>query len=297
MYSGNLDTLLVGWEIIGLASVFLIAYYFKRDRPVQSAFQTLVHYRLGGLFLLVAIFIEYSAITTDSRETLFIIFLILAAFVKSAQLPFSTWLPRAMEGPTPSSAVFYGGISVHLGPILLLKYQGALEHILAAQILLGIGGLLTALYAAAAGRTRTDIKTQLAFAAMGQLGVIYCEIALGFYTLSIIHIILHCSARTFQFLKSPSILHDYHVLHLERGSHYFELLMPQKVRKLMYFLSIHEFLLPQIIEYFIKQPFANMVFFASQIDRAMHRFFKAEDSTESVKPLALAFVNQDADGE
>lgn len=280
VYSGNLDTLLIGWEVVGLSSVFLIAYYFKRDRPVQNAFYTLVHYRLGGVFLLAAIFIEVSNIRTDIRENFFVLFLILAAFVKSAQLPFSTWLPRAMEGPTPSSAIFYGGISVHLGPILLLKHQEAMIHAPIAQVILGVGGLLTAFYAAGVGRTKTDIKNQLAYATMGQLGVIYMEIALGFYTLSIIHIILHCSARTFQFLKSPSILHDHHVLKLERSKQYFELLLPKKARNVIYYLSIHEFLLPQVIKILITKPFFKLVSLASSIDRSISKYFKAEDCSD-----------------
>jgi NAD(P)H-quinone oxidoreductase subunit 5 len=136
--------------------------------------------------------------------------LLAAAAGKSALVPFSGWLPRAMEGPTPSSAVFYGALSVHLGAFLLLRVGPILQSspwVSAACVMLG---LLTAVHATLAGRTQTDIKGALAYASLAQVGIIVVEIGLGFRWVALVHIIGHACVRTLQLLRAPSLLHDRH---------------------------------------------------------------------------------------
>ena len=128
--------------------------------------------------------------------------LLIAAAGKSALIPFSGWLPRAMEGPTPSSAVFYGALSVHLGAFLLLR-AGPL---LAASFWLSAAvvtlGLTTALFAYLAGSVQTDIKSALSFAALSQVGLIIAEIGLGWHYLALVHLLGHACLRTLQFIRA-----------------------------------------------------------------------------------------------
>ena len=115
-----------------------------------------------------------------AAQALFVgLLLLVAAAGKSALIPFSGWLPRAMEGPTPSSAVFYGALSVHLGAYLLLRVSPILEITPWLWGTVTALGLLTALFAAVTARVQTDIKSALAFASLTQIGIIVAEIGLG----------------------------------------------------------------------------------------------------------------------
>jgi NAD(P)H-quinone oxidoreductase subunit 5 len=145
--------------------------------------------------------------------------LLVAAAGKSALVPFSGWLPRAMEGPTPSSAVFYGALSVHLGAYLLLRISPILDAApgLSAAVV-GLG-LATAVYAYLAGSAQTDIKSALSFAALTQVGLIVAEIGLGWRYLALAHLMGHACLRTLQFLRAPTLLHDYHLLENALGDH------------------------------------------------------------------------------
>ena len=140
--------------------------------------------------------------------------LLFAAAGKSALLPFCGWLPRAMEGPTPSSAVFYGALSVHLGAFLLLRVSSlfACSLVLAvATVALGLG---TAAYATFVGRVQTDIKSALSFASLIQVGIIDAEIGAGHWVpflwyVALVHLLGHACLRTLQFVRAPSLLLDY----------------------------------------------------------------------------------------
>src|SRR5262249_25111366 len=122
--------------------------------------------------------------------------LLTAAAGKSALLPFSGWLPRAMEGPTPSSAVFYGALSVHLGAFLLLRAGPLLAASWGLSAAVVALGLATALFAFLAGSVQTDIKSVLSFAALSQVGLIFAEIGLGWHYLALAHLLGHACLRT-----------------------------------------------------------------------------------------------------
>src|SRR5207249_5856146 len=153
-----------------------------------------------------------TASLTGSSATLIALLLIVAVAGKSALLPFSSWLPRAMEGPTPSSAVYYGSLSIHAGCFLLLRAAPLLEHAPAARLLAGGLGAATALFAGTTTRVQSDVKSSLAYASLTQVGIIIAEIAVGWYTLAFIHLAGHACFRLLQFLSAPNVLHDLHGL-------------------------------------------------------------------------------------
>jgi NAD(P)H-quinone oxidoreductase subunit 5 len=144
--------------------------------------------------------------------------LLLAASGKSALVPFSGWLPRAMEGPTPSSAVFYGSLSVHLGAYLLLRVSPILEASLPLQIIVIAVGLVSAVAGSIMTRSQSDVKSSLAYASLSQVGIIVVEIGLGFYYLALVHIIGHACLRTLQLLRAPTLLTDYHAIENALGT-------------------------------------------------------------------------------
>ena len=138
--------------------------------------------------------------------------LLVAAAGKSALVPFSGWLPRAMEGPTPSSAVFYGALSVHLGAFLLLRVSPLLEQSPGSPAHRRRAGADHRRFAYLAGSVQTDIKSALSYASLSQVGIIVAEIGLGFRYVALVHLLGHACLRTLQFLRAPTLLHDYHTL-------------------------------------------------------------------------------------
>lgn len=231
-FAGQLELLILGWELVGVSSVLLIAFFNARPMPVRNAFRAFVTYRLCDTGLVVAALCLHAAGAGHTAQwplaevqhptpllAICALGLVLAAMGKGAQVPFSGWLPRAMEGPTPSSAVFYGGLSIHLGPLLLLRAQallGAFPWIAAGVVVLG---LLTALHGHRTARVQTDIKSMLAYGSVMQVGLILAEVGLGLSWIPLIHILGHAGYRTLQFLRAPSLLHDRHHLEQMLGHH------------------------------------------------------------------------------
>ncbi|MBI2788552.1 MAG: NADH/ubiquinone/plastoquinone (complex I) [Elusimicrobia bacterium] len=217
----SFELLAVGWEFVGAASVLLVAFYQEREAPARGALRVLAAYRLGdiGLFAGAALLHHHHGAPSGTAATAVGGLFLLAAMAKSAQAPFSGWLPRAMEGPTPSSAIFYGALSVHAGAYLLLRARPILDASARVPEAIIAVGALTALQGALVGRTCPDAKTSLAYATVTQLGLIFVEIGLGFDRLALWHIAGHAVLRTAQFLAAPSLLHDHHLLHSAAGGH------------------------------------------------------------------------------
>ena len=175
IFSGNMETLFIGWEILGVSSFLLIAFYRERLLPVKNALKVFSVYRIGDIGIILAMwllhhlwhsnitFMEMNATVKLNAQlagasgigliTAFLFYISAAA--KSAQLPFSSWLPRAMEGPTPSSAIFYGSMSVHIGAFLLLRTMHFWENQLIFKVFLVFSGLLTAFIASAISRVQS----------------------------------------------------------------------------------------------------------------------------------------------
>src|SRR5262249_33286198 len=154
---------------------------------------------------------EGSTPATPTQALVVGLLLVVAAAGKSALVPFSGWLPRAMEGPTPSSAVFYGALSVHLGAFLLLRMSSLLSASPALAGLVVALGLVTAVCAHVTGSVQTDIKSALSFASLAQVGLIVAEIGLGawfpfLWYVALAHLLGHACVRTLQFVRAPTLL-------------------------------------------------------------------------------------------
>lgn len=236
--AGSIETLFFGWELVGLSSALLVAFFQERPAPVRNGLRVWTVYRLadaaflvaaaalhhltgeGDLARLLASGGDSGAISLTTGQALFVgSLLIIAAAGKSALIPFSGWLPRAMEGPTPSSAIFYGALSIHLGAFLLLRIGPVLERApLLSYAVLALG-LATALFASVAGRVQSDMKSALAFASLTQVGLIVAEIGCGWRYLPLLHLLGHACLRTLQLLRAPSLLRDYQVLENALGRH------------------------------------------------------------------------------
>lgn len=224
--AGNFETLFVGWEILGLSSFLLVAFYRQNLLPTRNSIKVFSIYRIGDVGLILAMwashhlwhenitFLKLSNAELVSEHLaghtgigMFIaLMLLLAAAAKSAQFPFSSWLPRAMEGPTPSSAIFYGSLSVHLGVFLLLRTFPFWENQLTVRILIGMMGLMTAIVSTMIARVQTSVKTQIGYASLTQIGIMFIEIAAGLEVLALIHFMGNAFLRTYQLLVSPSVV-------------------------------------------------------------------------------------------
>jgi NADH:ubiquinone oxidoreductase subunit 5 (subunit L)/multisubunit Na+/H+ antiporter MnhA subunit len=277
IFSGNLETLFIGWEILGISSFLLIAFYRERYLPVKNAVKIYSIYRLGDIGLILAMWMSHhlfhenitfmrlqnADLVSHHLEShtvigVFISLMILvAAAVKSAQLPFSSWLPRAMEGPTPSSAIFYGSLSVHLGVFILLRTFPFWEHQLSVRILIAVLGLGTALLAASMARVQSVVKSQIAYASIAQIGIIFVEVAAGLETLALVHFAGNAFMRTYQLLVSPSV-----VSYLIREQFYtftprprtVEDSFPRKLMYTLYMLSLKEWNLDTLVHRAYREP-------------------------------------------
>ena len=291
--AGSLDLLIAGWEVVGITSVLLIAFFQYRREPVRNAIRVFGTYRIADIFILLAVFLTHhwsassawvdlfpgewpdtSHVITGPGTTIMAVLLVFAACGKSSQGPFSGWLPRAMEGPTPSSAVFYGAISVHAGAYLLLRIEPLLESAPMARGLLFFIGVTTAILATMIHRTCADAKTSLAYASMTQLAVIFTEVSLGWTTLALVHTIGHAILRTAQFLRAPSMLHDYHRLHAAAGGQLskvgeqYDALIPAHLQTWLYSMGLERGRYDAIVDRFILRPLHATSAFLLRIEPA-----------------------------
>jgi NAD(P)H-quinone oxidoreductase subunit 5 len=166
-----------------------------------------------------------------------------------------------MEGPTPSIAVFYGALSIHAGAFVLLRAAPILEAAPAARLALAAMGFSTALFATMVGRVQTDIKSMLAFASLTQVSIILVEIALGWYDIALAHMVGHALFRLQQFLRSPSVLHDFHEAthatggHRKRDGGVLERVLPERWHRLAYRFALERGSLDSALDRFVVHPF------------------------------------------
>ena len=231
--SGSIDMLFAGWEIVGISSFLLIAFYRHRPQPVRNALRAYTIYRFCDVGLLLGAWMSHllfhesqhfselaSLFQNPEFEpsgyaalSLLSWLIILAASGKSAQFPFSFWLPRAMEGPTPSSAIFYGALSIHLGVFLLLRTMPIWSYQLLPRVMVFSIGLLTVIVASLSEKTQSNIKGQVAYASITQVGLMFIELSLGLESLVLLHFMGNAFLRCYQLLVSPSIVA--HLLRVE----------------------------------------------------------------------------------
>jgi NADH-quinone oxidoreductase subunit L len=305
--AGTIETLFFGWEFVGLSSALLVAYFHERTNPVRNGQSVWVIYRIAdAAFLIAALALHHLTGAGDfaglmgtgawpegqasisQSHALFVgLLLLFAAAGKSALVPFSGWLPRAMEGPTPSSAIFYGALSVHLGAFLLLRVSPLLEVSLPLSIAVIAIGLISAIFGAIAARVQTDIKSALAFASLTQVGIIVVEIGCGLRYIALIHIIGHACLRTLQLLRAPSLLHDYHTLenaiggHLEHAPTIWSRFLPAGVRAWVYRIAMERGFFDALLKDYLVQPFVVVFHWCDGMERRWTNLLSGGESRES----------------
>ena len=220
VFSGNAFTAFLGWELAGLSSYLLIAYAYDRPTATENATRVFITNRFGDAGFILALVLGFywvsgsdwnsmnSELITLDASLRFIVLagFVLAALVKSALFPFCSWITRALEGPTPSSAIFYGSLMVHAGIFLLLRIAPVIDVSPAIQIILITLGILTIIYGWLGGLVQTDLKTALIFSTLTQTGLMLFCIGFGWYTLVAFHLAAHAIWRAFQMLSSPAYL-------------------------------------------------------------------------------------------
>lgn len=360
--AGSIETLFAGWELVGLSSALLVAFFQERSSPVRNGLRVWSVYRFSDAALLIAALTlhhltgegdfdqlmrnaatepqtaaihsssdvpagpktlvshkvaeheasEHQAASTTtsgnsqnlaaksvaswpdgiasiSTYQAFVVgmFLLLAAAGKSALVPFSGWLPRAMEGPTPSSAIFYGALSVHLGAFLLLRFSPLLDRSLALQVAVTTLGLVTAVFAFLSGRAQTDIKSALCFASLTQVGIIVAEIGIGWRYIPLIHILGHGCLRTLQFVRAPTILQDYRVLEnaignrLPRLPGFWERLIPENVRSWLYRFALERGYLDSYLNDYVVGPVLALFRHCDGLERRWTDYLTGTKSRDS----------------
>jgi len=277
IFSGNMETLFIGWEILGISSFLLIAFYRDRYLPVKNAVKVFSIYRIGDVGLLLAMWMAHHLfhenitflklnnyelvhghLLNHSWIGIFIsLMILLSAAAKSAQFPFSSWLPRAMEGPTPSTAIFYGSLSVHLGVFVLFRTFPFWDHQLSVRIIIAMVGLLSSVIATGIARVQSSVKSQIAYSSIAQIGLIFIELAAGFQDLALIHFAGNAFLRTYQLLVSPSV-----VSYLIREQFYnfvprqqtIEDSLPKKLEYSLYMLCLKEWNLDTMMYRYLWNP-------------------------------------------
>jgi NADH-quinone oxidoreductase subunit L len=305
--AGTIETLFTGWELVGLSSALLVAYFQERPTPVRNGLWVWSVYRVSdAAFLAAAVVLHHlrsegvfdallgSAPWPDGRATISSsqalvvgLLLLVAAAGKSGLVPFSGWLPRAMEGPTPSSAIFYGALSVHLGAYLLLRVSPIIALSPGLAVAVVVVGLATAAFAVLAARAQTDIKSALAFASLTQVGLIVAEVGLGLRWVALVHLIGHACLRTLQFVRAPTLLHDYHTLenaigaHLARAPGSGRRLVSEPARAWLYRFALERGYLDAGLTDYVTRPVLRLFRWCDALERQWTDFLSGGASRES----------------
>jgi len=222
--ANNYVVMFLGWELVGMCSYLLIAFYCERPSAAQAGTRAFVMNRIGDAGFLMAIFLLFANFGTANFTEVFsrageigpgtvaaiTLCLLLAAVAKSGQLPLGTWLPRAMEGPTPSSALFYGSVMVTAGVYLIVRSHVLYDRAPDVLLLVAIVGAATALFAGMVSLVQTDIKNMLVATSNAQLGLMFLACGLGAYPVAVFHLTAHAYLKCYQFITAPSILHLLH---------------------------------------------------------------------------------------
>lgn len=240
----NFLLMFVGWEGVGLCSYLLIGYYIKRDEARKAAKKAFVMNRIGDWGVLMGVFLIYTLTGTisfydkvvdgsqvQSALNLFAqmpmetfgwgtiiaggvtsvaVLLFVGATGKSAQIPLFTWLPDAMAGPTPVSALIHAATMVTAGVYMVVRCNAIYQNAPTAMFIVAIIGCLTAIFAATIGLAQNDIKKVLAYSTVSQLGYMFLACGVGAFVAAIFHVMTHAFFKALLFLGSGSVIHGMH---------------------------------------------------------------------------------------
>lgn len=223
----NLLIMFIGWEGVGLCSYLLIGFWYKNQEYNDAAKKAFIMNRIGDLGFLIGIFIlgylfhsvDYTTIRTaiESGKEIDMTWLSVAALClfigacgKSAQIPLYTWLPDAMAGPTPVSALIHAATMVTAGIFMVTRLNFVFDLAPEVQNIIAIVGAFTSLIAAAIGLVQNDIKKVLAYSTVSQLGLMFLALGLGAYEVAVFHVITHAFFKACLFLGSGSVIHALH---------------------------------------------------------------------------------------
>ena len=292
--AGNALLVFVGWELAGLASYLLIAYSYERTTASVNATRVFVTNRIGDAAFIMAIALSYfwlgssewpavnaAGQTLDSMQyALLGTAFVLAAMVKSAQVPFAPWLGRALEGPTPSSAIFYGALMVHAGVYLLIRLQPLLEQTPELMMMLLVVGVLTTLYGFFGQLVQADAKSMLIFSTSTQVGLMFVFCGLSWFTLAAGLLFLHAIWRGYQFFNAPGLMHL-------MGRPTRQVPSWLKNRRRLYMASLQRFWLDSLADGLLVTPTRALAKDAQHFEQhVVNRMVGLADSAGSVSSLA-----------
>nr|YP_009159665.1 NADH dehydrogenase subunit 5 [Halcampoides purpureus]AKQ50938.1 NADH dehydrogenase subunit 5 [Halcampoides purpureus] len=219
--SDNFPQLFIGWEGVGLCSYLLINFWLTRIEANKAAIKAMLVNRVGDIGLVLAMLAIWDqfgcldfattfntvALYPSDNTTLICLFLFIGAVGKSAQLGLHTWLPDAMEGPTPVSALIHAATMVTAGVFLLIRSSPLLEQAPVALMVVTIVGSLTAFMAATVGLVQNDLKKVIAYSTCSQLGYMVMACGLSHYSISLFHLMNHAFFKALLFLSAGSVIH------------------------------------------------------------------------------------------
>jgi NADH-quinone oxidoreductase subunit L len=219
--ANNFVVLYVGWEGVGLCSYLLIAFWFERKAAADAGKKAFIVTRIGDTAMLVGIFLIFSSTGSVRFDQVFgaagslagttvtaiSLLLLGGAIGKSAQVPLHTWLPDAMEGPTPVSALIHAATMVTAGVYLVVRAHALFEASEVALVVVAIVGLVTALYAGFSAIGQDDLKRVLAYSTISQLGYMFLAAGVGAYAVAIFHLVAHAFFKAALFLAAGSVMH------------------------------------------------------------------------------------------
>ncbi|HEY8187002.1 MAG TPA: NADH-quinone oxidoreductase subunit L [Pyrinomonadaceae bacterium] len=226
----NFLMMFVGWEGVGLCSYLLIGYYFEREEAANASRKAFITNRIGDFGFALAIFgviatfgtAQYTDVFAQARsyplETLghwgLLSWIALGLFIgacgKSAQLPLHVWLPDAMAGPTPVSALIHAATMVTAGLYMVTRTNVIFQHSQTMMLVVALVGAATALFAATIGITQNDIKKVLAYSTVSQLGFMFMACGVGAFVIGIFHVMTHAFFKALMFLGAGSVIHGMH---------------------------------------------------------------------------------------
>jgi NADH-quinone oxidoreductase subunit L len=230
----NFLQLFFGWEGVGLASYLLIGFWFKKESANNASMKAFIVNRVGDLGLLIAMFLIFKTFGTLTFSEVFsqaadqsknlikifggeynlittiCVFLFIGAMGKSAQILLHTWLPDAMEGPTPVSALIHAATMVTAGVFLVARCSPLFEYSQYALNLVAFVGATTAIFAASIAIVQTDIKRIIAYSTCSQLGYMFFAAGMGAYNVAIFHLFTHAFFKALLFLGAGSVIHAFH---------------------------------------------------------------------------------------